>query len=57
MSFVMFLLTHIKYYIYNLNLISNLYCLFIKEEHYADLASKKFFPGLIEYMTSGPVCK
>jgi len=26
------------------------------ETHYADLASKKFFPGLIEYMTSGPVC-
>ena len=26
------------------------------EKHYADLANKKFFPGLIEYMTSGPVC-
>ena len=26
------------------------------ENHYADLANKKFFPGLIEYMTSGPVC-
>jgi len=26
------------------------------EEHYADLKSKKFFPGLIEFMTSGPVC-
>jgi nucleoside-diphosphate kinase len=26
------------------------------ESHYADLASKKFFPGLIEYMLSGPVC-
>merc|ERR1711907_887780 len=26
------------------------------EKHYADLSSKKFFPGLIEYMTSGPVC-
>ena len=26
------------------------------EEHYADLATKKFFPGLIEYATSGPVC-
>ncbi|KAK1745971.1 nucleoside diphosphate kinase [Skeletonema marinoi] len=26
------------------------------EEHYADLAGKKFFPGLISYMTSGPVC-
>lgn len=25
------------------------------EKHYADLATKKFFPGLIEYMTSGPV--
>lgn len=25
------------------------------EKHYADLAGKKFFPGLIEYMTSGPV--
>ncbi len=26
------------------------------EKHYEDLASKKFFPGLIAYMTSGPVC-
>ena len=26
------------------------------EHHYADLAGKKFFPGLISYMTSGPVC-
>lgn len=26
------------------------------ENHYADLSNKKFFPGLIEYMTSGPVC-
>ena len=26
------------------------------EKHYADLATKKFFPGLISYMTSGPVC-
>ena len=26
------------------------------ENHYADLKSKKFFPGLISYMTSGPVC-
>ena len=26
------------------------------ETHYEDLANKKFFPGLIEYMTSGPVC-
>mmetsp|Transcript_37806 Transcript_37806/g.44037 ORF Transcript_37806/g.44037 Transcript_37806/m.44037 type:complete len:149 (-) Transcript_37806:237-683(-) len=25
------------------------------EKHYADLSSKKFFPGLIQYMTSGPV--
>ena len=25
------------------------------EEHYADLKSKKFFPGLIEYMASGSV--
>eukprot|EP01043_Picozoa_sp_COSAG02_P033103 COSAG02_NODE_2245_length_9390_cov_30.175869_1_plen_78_part_00 len=25
------------------------------EKHYADLAGKKFFPGLIDYMTSGPV--
>lgn len=25
------------------------------EQHYADLKEKKFFPGLIEYMTSGPV--
>merc|ERR1719272_1180132 len=24
--------------------------------HYADLATKKFFPGLVEYMVSGPVC-
>ena len=26
------------------------------EEHYADLAKKGFFAGLIEYMNSGPVC-
>lgn len=26
------------------------------EAHYVDLKDKKFFPGLIEYMTSGPVC-
>jgi len=26
------------------------------EAHYADLKEKKFFPGLITYMTSGPVC-
>ncbi|KAJ3196600.1 nucleoside diphosphate kinase [Irineochytrium annulatum] len=25
------------------------------EEHYKDLKDKKFFPGLISYMTSGPV--
>ena len=25
------------------------------ENHYADLKGKKFFPGLIDYMTSGPV--
>ena len=25
------------------------------EKHYADLAGKKFFPGLIKYMSSGPV--
>merc|ERR1711988_1735412 len=25
------------------------------EKHYADLAGKKFFPGLIAYMSSGPV--
>ena len=26
------------------------------EKHYADLSEKKFFPGLIEYMITGPVC-
>mmetsp|Transcript_17409 Transcript_17409/g.40188 ORF Transcript_17409/g.40188 Transcript_17409/m.40188 type:complete len:149 (-) Transcript_17409:398-844(-) len=26
------------------------------ENHYADLKEKKFFHGLITYMTSGPVC-
>ncbi|KAL6902582.1 nucleoside diphosphate kinase [Trichoderma evansii] len=26
------------------------------EAHYADLAGKDFFPGLIEYMNSGPIC-
>ncbi len=26
------------------------------EKHYADLSSKGFFAGLIEYMNSGPVC-
>ncbi len=25
------------------------------EKHYADLSSKPFFPGLVEYMSSGPV--
>merc|ERR1711936_567612 len=25
------------------------------KEHYADLSTKKFFPGLIKYMSSGPV--
>lgn len=25
------------------------------ETHYEDLKDKKFFPGLIAYMTSGPV--
>lgn len=25
------------------------------EKHYADLSSKAFFPGLIAYMSSGPV--
>ncbi|KAL7903341.1 nucleoside diphosphate kinase [Trichoderma sp. SZMC 28014] len=26
------------------------------ERHYADLSGKDFFPGLIEYMNSGPIC-
>jgi len=26
------------------------------ETHYADLCSKPFFPGLIQYMLSGPIC-
>jgi len=26
------------------------------EAHYADLSKKKFFPSLVEYMVSGPVC-
>ncbi|KAK9333437.1 nucleoside diphosphate kinase [Lipomyces starkeyi] len=26
------------------------------EEHYADLTTKPFFPGLLKYMLSGPVC-
>jgi nucleoside diphosphate kinase len=26
------------------------------EKHYADLSEKPFFPGLIAYMGSGPVC-
>ena len=25
------------------------------EKHYADLSSKPFFPGLVQYMSSGPV--
>jgi nucleoside-diphosphate kinase len=25
------------------------------EKHYEDLAGKPFFPGLVEYVTSGPV--
>ena len=25
------------------------------KKHYADLSSKKFFPGLVKYMSSGPV--
>jgi len=26
------------------------------EKHYADLSGKKFFPSLVDYMVSGPVC-
>merc|ERR1719469_1785443 len=26
------------------------------EKHYADLKAKKFFPSLISYMVTGPVC-
>ncbi|KAI9847934.1 MAG: nucleoside diphosphate kinase [Sclerophora amabilis] len=26
------------------------------EKHYADLSKKPFFPGLIQYMLSGPIC-
>ena len=26
------------------------------EAHYADLSSKPFFPPLVDYMCSGPVC-
>merc|ERR1711893_417297 len=26
------------------------------EKHYADLSSKPFFAGLVEYMNSGPIC-
>ncbi|KAL2263491.1 hypothetical protein VTK26DRAFT_6607 [Humicola hyalothermophila] len=26
------------------------------EQHYADLKEKPFFPGLVEYMNSGPIC-
>ena len=25
------------------------------EQHYADLASRPFFPGMVQYMTTGPV--
>ncbi|KAF2436766.1 nucleoside diphosphate kinase [Tothia fuscella] len=26
------------------------------EKHYEDLSSKPFFPGLVSYMASGPIC-
>ncbi|KAI5924123.1 NDK-domain-containing protein [Camillea tinctor] len=26
------------------------------EQHYSDLKDKPFFPGLVEYMNSGPIC-
>ena len=26
------------------------------EKHYEDLAGKPFYPGLCEYMSSGPLC-
>lgn len=26
------------------------------QEHYKDLAQKPFFPSLVKYMSSGPVC-
>ncbi|KAI9763943.1 MAG: nucleoside diphosphate kinase [Geoglossum simile] len=26
------------------------------EQHYADLSQKSFFPGLVNYMLSGPIC-
>jgi len=26
------------------------------EKHYADLSAKPFFPGLVKYMGSGPIC-
>lgn len=26
------------------------------EQHYSDLSTKSFFPALVEYVTSGPVC-
>merc|ERR1711939_82630 len=26
------------------------------KQHYADLAEKSFFPGLVNYMNSGPIC-
>jgi hypothetical protein len=28
----------------------------LAEKHYADLASKPFFPALVDYICSGPVC-
>ncbi len=28
----------------------------ILEQHYKDLVSKPFFPGMRDYMMSGPVC-
>ena len=28
----------------------------ILEQHYEDLSAKPFFPGMIDYMQSGPVC-
>ena len=28
----------------------------VLEKHYEDLSAKPFFPGMIDYMQSGPVC-
>lgn len=28
----------------------------VLEKHYEDLSAKAFFPGMIDYMQSGPVC-